>query len=205
MLFCALDKEVTRYYQRTEASIAGEGARTEAGDVEPGLLGGNVDGGEIDDGIADAGAEEEPSMWQEQAFFTRDPTVFWGRPDGMRCLTDVEFTGIQALYERAMLVHARGGGSRSHMAHRLKEIWVEKVKISRGSWFLCRPGGDGLMWFGQVEDVFRHFGCDGEARVLVKAEWYWHHVVGRSRGALQPPSICGCVALSSLHAPLRGN
>ena len=49
---------------------------------------------------------------------------------------------------------------------------MEKVKISRGSWFLCRPGGDGLMWFGHVEDVFRRFGCDGEAWVLVKAKWY---------------------------------
>lgn len=106
---------------------------------------------------------------RRQAFFTADPTIFWGRPAGTRDLTGAEIEGIESLYSRAGLACALDGQQAVQV---VKEVWVEKMKISAGSWFLCRPGGDGAFWFGQVQEVMRHCGGDGEFRALVKAKWH---------------------------------
>ena len=169
MFFTALDKEVTHYIKRH---------------AQPGLVATSRRGGEVAvleetgaGALEGAGDDEEQahgdtelSLWQEEAFFTTDPTIFWGRPAGMRSLSTAEFQGIEALYSRAGLMCALAGKKDVQV---VKEVWVEKLKISARAWFLCRPGGDGgNLWFGQVQEVMRHCGGDGEVRALVKANWH---------------------------------
>ncbi len=169
MFYTALDKDVTHYIKR-QGQSGPVAASRQGGEVAvpEEASAGALEGAEDDE--EQANGDADLSLWQEEAFFTTDPAIFWGRPAGVRGLTTAEFLGIEKLYMRAGLGCALGGNQHVQM---VKEVWVEKLKISVGAWFLCRPGGDGgTLWFGQVQEVLRHGGGDGEMRALVKANWH---------------------------------
>ena len=64
-------------------------------------------------------------------------------------------------------------GSTVQSVRMLKEIYVGSVKLSRGSWFMCRAANDlPDWWFGRVVEVVLHKGADDTERALVRAEWF---------------------------------
>ncbi|GIL51930.1 hypothetical protein Vafri_7866, partial [Volvox africanus] len=157
MFYSAMDREVTlgmrqRYSQPEESGgVPAAGGRHNA--VEEWDNNTEVDGG-MDD--------EEPDMWNETDLFSFDPVIHVGRSAGFIEISNAEIDVLDKMYERSELHGAKRGGLKVEV---LKELWVGHVKLEEGSWFLCRPDGDGAvqqaMWFGKVNAILRHRGGDG--------------------------------------------
>ncbi len=185
MLYAALDREAAMHAANQctlEPDQPTPGVRRQQRAADNALA-------ELEDDEGEDGDEGAflSSLWDEGAYFGRDPEIFWGRPAGTAELSPGDVASIAALYDRAELPLA-GRGSLESCVHVMKEIWVEKVKLRAGSWFLCRPpeaGGRAKLWFGHVRRVVRHRGGDGEERALVEADWYT--TPGRPRQGLQLP------------------
>ncbi len=92
MFYTALDTVVTRYIKRhgqPGPAAASRGA-DEVAVLEEANAGAMEGAGNDKE---QANCDADISLWQEEAFFTTNPTIFWARPAGMRGLTTAKFLG----------------------------------------------------------------------------------------------------------------